>query len=83
MNVILICVDPKYFNISTFSNDSLAILIFWFCPEFGRRDIIIYFVFSAFISRPISLLASKSVSEFSFVVFTLKVRGKGKVVPVL
>jgi hypothetical protein len=32
---------------------------------------IIYFVFSAFISRPISLLASKSVSEFSFMAFML------------
>jgi hypothetical protein len=30
-----------------------------------------YFVFSAFISRPMSLLACKRVSVFSFMVFTL------------
>jgi hypothetical protein len=35
-------VVPKYLNFATFSNDSLAILMFWFCPEFGWRDIIIY-----------------------------------------
>jgi hypothetical protein len=28
-------VVPKYLNFATFSNDSLAILMFWFCPEFG------------------------------------------------
>jgi hypothetical protein len=32
---------------------------------------IIYFVFSAFISRPTSLLAYRRVSVFSFMVFTL------------
>jgi len=36
MNVIMICyVVPKYLNFATFSNDSLAIRIFLFCPEFG------------------------------------------------
>jgi hypothetical protein len=54
-----VSVVPKYFNFVTFSNDSSAILIFWFCPEFWWRDIIIYFVFCAFISRPTSLLATK------------------------
>jgi hypothetical protein len=29
MNVVLRCVIPKYLNIATFSNDSLAILVFW------------------------------------------------------
>jgi hypothetical protein len=43
---------PKYLNFATFSNNSLALFIFWFCPEFGRRHVIIYFVLSAFISRP-------------------------------
>jgi hypothetical protein len=39
-------------NFATFSNDSLATLIFWFCPGFRWRVIFIYFVSSAFISRP-------------------------------
>jgi hypothetical protein len=42
--------------------DSLAVLIFWLYPEFWWQDMIICFVFSAFISRPASLLAPKSVS---------------------
>jgi hypothetical protein len=37
-------------------------LIYWW-------DIITYFVFSAFIFRPTSLLASRSVSVLSFMVF--------------
>jgi hypothetical protein len=72
MIVILICYCRlQVFEFATFSNDSLAVLIFWFCHEFGWRDRIIYFVFSAFISRPIFLLASKSISGFSFIVFSL------------
>jgi hypothetical protein len=58
-------------NFATFSKDSLAILIFWFCPEFSWRDIIIHSVFSAFISRSIPLLHSKSVSVFSVMIFLL------------
>jgi hypothetical protein len=45
MSFWFVSVVPKYWNVATFSNDSLAILIFWFCPEFRWRDIIIYFVF--------------------------------------
>jgi hypothetical protein len=48
MNVILFVRDvPKYLNFATFSNDSLAILIFWFCPEFWRRDMIMYYNLSS------------------------------------
>jgi hypothetical protein len=52
LNIILISswmpfrfvsVVPKYLNFATFSNYSLAVLIFWFCPEFWWRDMIIYF----------------------------------------
>jgi hypothetical protein len=35
---------------------------------------IIYFVFSAFISRPTSLLASRRVPVFSFMVFILSLQ---------
>jgi hypothetical protein len=41
-------------TVASFSNDSLATPIFWFCPEFGWRVMIIDFVFSAFISRTTS-----------------------------
>jgi hypothetical protein len=27
-----------YLNFATLSNDSLAILIFWFCPEMNLRE---------------------------------------------
>jgi hypothetical protein len=43
MSFWFVSVVPKYLNFATFSNDSLAILIFWFCHEFGWRDLIIYF----------------------------------------
>jgi hypothetical protein len=43
MSIWFVSVVPKYLNVVTFSNVSLAILIFWFCPEFGWRDIIICF----------------------------------------
>jgi hypothetical protein len=33
----------SYLNFNTLSNDSVATLTFWFCPEFGW-DMIIYFV---------------------------------------
>jgi hypothetical protein len=69
MSFWFVSVVPKYLNFATFWNDSLAVLIFWFCSEFGWQDIIIYFVFSAFISRSVSLLASESVSEFPFMVY--------------
>jgi hypothetical protein len=57
-----VSVFPKYLNFATSSNDSLIIFIVWFSPEFWWRYIIIYFVFSAFISRPTSLLPSRRVS---------------------
>jgi hypothetical protein len=68
MNVILIrwC-RLQVFEFSTFSNDSLAVLIFWFCPEFGWQYMIIYFVISSFISRPISLLVPNRVSFMVFI----------------
>jgi hypothetical protein len=50
MSLWFVSVVPKYLNFAPFTNGSLAILIFWFCPEFWWRDVIIYFVFSAFIS---------------------------------
>jgi hypothetical protein len=46
MSFWFVSVVPKYLNFATFSNDSLAILIFWFCPEFrvrhGPNNILIY-----------------------------------------
>jgi hypothetical protein len=71
MSFWFISVVCKYFDFATLSNDSLASLIFWFCPEFRWRDIIIYFVFSAFISRPTSLLASKRDSVFSYGIYAI------------
>jgi hypothetical protein len=38
------CVAHKYLNFAIFSYDSLAILIFWFCPEF----ILVHEIFKSF-----------------------------------
>jgi hypothetical protein len=51
---------PKYLNSATFSNDSLAIPIFWFCPEFEWRDMITYFVCCGDLSYLKSLKRSNS-----------------------
>jgi hypothetical protein len=40
ISCLFVSVVPKYVNFATFTNDLLAILIFWFCPEFGWRDVI-------------------------------------------
>jgi hypothetical protein len=50
-------VVPKYLNSSTLSKDLLSIFMLWLCPAFWFRDMTMYLVFSAFTSRPISLLA--------------------------
>jgi hypothetical protein len=31
----LLVSSPSIWTFATFSNDSLAVLIYWFCPEFG------------------------------------------------
>jgi hypothetical protein len=67
----------KYGNCVTFSKDVLAAFMFWFCPAFWWWDINIYLVFSAFTSRPISLLASIRVTVifyFSILLHVLEFR---------
>jgi hypothetical protein len=44
---------------------SVTYLMSWFCPAFWWRDSNMYSVFSAFTSRPTSLLASIKVCVFS------------------
>jgi hypothetical protein len=39
-----------------------------FCPAFRSPDMTMYLVFSAFTSRPISLLATTKASVFYFIV---------------
>jgi hypothetical protein len=56
-------VVPKYLNYSTVSNDSLTICMYPFCPAFWSRNMTIYLVFSAFTSKPISLLAISKTSQ--------------------
>ena len=43
----------------------------WLCPAFWSQDMTMYFVLSAFTSRPISLLAITKASVFFFIVHTL------------
>jgi hypothetical protein len=71
LNQILICYSrSEILNRATFLKDPLAIFMS-FCRAFWWRDSIIYLVFSAFTSRPSSLLASMRVSVFFFMVSTL------------
>jgi hypothetical protein len=60
-------VVPKYLNCSTVSNDSLPICMYPFYPAFWSRDMTIYLVFSAFTSKPISLLAINKASVLKMV----------------
>jgi hypothetical protein len=53
------------------SPSTWILLHFQTIHEFRWRDIIICYLFSAFTSRPTSLLASKSVSVFSHMAFIL------------
>jgi hypothetical protein len=46
---------------ATFSKDLSSIFMLWFCPAFWWWDSSIYLVFSAFTSRPTSLLAPITV----------------------
>jgi hypothetical protein len=55
-------VVPKYLNCSTLSKDLLSNFMLWFCPAFWSQDMTMYLVFSAFTSRPISLLATTKAS---------------------
>ena len=43
-----------------------CIFMFWYCPAFCSQYMSIYVVFSAFTSRPVSLLEIKKVSVFNF-----------------
>jgi hypothetical protein len=54
----------RYLSCDIFSKDLLAIFMSWFCPAFCWRDSNIYLVFSAFTSRPTSLLESIKVCAF-------------------
>jgi hypothetical protein len=70
MNVILICLcRPQVFEFCHIFKRFISSPYILFL--FGWRDMIICFVFRAFISRATSLLASKRVSVFSFLVFIL------------
>jgi hypothetical protein len=62
---------PKYLNRSTVSNDLLPICMYPFFPAFWSRDMTIYLDFSAFTSKPISLLAISKTSVFFLIVCML------------
>jgi hypothetical protein len=52
----------KYFKFATFSLDLIPLYMLWYCPAFFSGDLTI---FSAFISRAISLLVTNKPSCFS------------------
>jgi hypothetical protein len=63
-----VTVIPKYLNFATFSNDLLAIFMFWFCPAFCSLGVNVCLVLSAFSSRPNSLPANDYFC-FSYSIF--------------
>jgi hypothetical protein len=58
-------IDPKYLNCATFSKDLLLMFMLQFCPAFWWWGNNTYLVFSVFIPRPTSLLASEFLCFFS------------------
>ena len=68
MTFWFVMVVPKYLNCSTVSNDLLPICKFPFYRAFWSRDMTIYLVFSAFISRSITLLTiTKASGTFNII----------------
>ena len=61
----------KYLNTSTLSNEVLSVYILWLHPASWSRDMIMYFVLSAFMFSSVSLLAMTRASAFFFIVCTL------------
>jgi len=59
-------VVAKYMNCSTLSKELLPTVIMLFCPAFWCRGMTMYVLFSAFTSRPISLLATAKAFVFFF-----------------
>jgi hypothetical protein len=69
LNQILICTAIlKCQTVQHFSKGLLAIFSSWFCPAFWRWDSNKHLVFSAFTSRPTSLLVLIRVSLFYIMV---------------
>ena len=63
-----VTVIHKYWKFATFSNDLLAIFMFWFCPAFCSLGINICLVSAAFTSRPTCLPATDNFC-FSYSMF--------------
>ena len=61
-------VVPKYLNFPTLSKGLFSLFILWLHPAFWSQDVTMYLVLAAFISRPITLLATTRASVFSFIV---------------
>ena len=55
-------------NCYSLPNDLLSNFIFWFSHALWSQDMTIYFVFSAYTSRPISLLVITTASVFLLIV---------------
>jgi hypothetical protein len=66
-----VTVVRKYFNCDTFSNELFAVFMYQIWPAFWWRDSNIFLVFTAFSSRPSSLLATIKVSVFFFILSML------------
>jgi len=62
--------DPKYLKCSTLSTEILSVFILWHLLAFWSRDKNIYLVLPAFVTSPVSLLATTKDSVF-FILRTL------------
>jgi hypothetical protein len=66
---LFVRVVPKYLNCTTVSKDLLTSFTLPFCPAFWSRDMTIYLVFSAFTSKPSTLLATNKACVFPYIMY--------------
>ena len=70
MDVVFIWV-PKYLNFAGLSESRIPILMLWLCPAYCSQYTDIYVLFSAPISKPLSIVVSIETSLFSVLVFMI------------
>jgi hypothetical protein len=64
MQFLFVTIVPTYLNFATLSKDLVRVFMSWFFPVSCSWDVSIYFVFTVFTSRPMSLRVTNKASMF-------------------